>query len=87
MSSNVVLLFSSCLYSGIILTLSSYLVGKSASTVFKINASNDEIVDKVCEQFKMYQLDHIPESFYTEKEKAKEGELFRDFQRCLCIPF
>ena len=55
------------------------MLGKRASTVFKINASNDEIVDKVCEQFKMYQLDHIPESFYTEKEKAKEGELFSDF--------
>ena len=29
----------------------------------------------------MYQLEHIPQSFYTEKEKAKEGELFKDFQR------
>ena len=55
------------------------MLGKSASTVFKINVSNDEIVDKVREQLKMYQLEHIPESFYTEKEKAKEGELFRDF--------
>ena len=55
------------------------MLGKSASTVFKINVSNDEIVDKVREQLKMYQLEHIPESFYTEKEKAEKGELFRDF--------
>ena len=55
------------------------MLGKSASTVFKINASNDEIVDKVREQFKMYQLERTPESFYTEKEKAKGGELFREF--------
>ena len=41
----------------------------------------------MCEQFEMYQLEHIPEFFYTEKEKPKEGELFRDFYRCLCIPF
>ena len=63
------------------------MLGKSASAVFKINASNDEIVDKVCEQFETYQLEHIPELFYTEKEKPKEGELFRDLYRCLCIPF
>ena len=55
------------------------MLGKNASTVFKINASNDEIADKVHEQFKMYQLVHISESFYTEKEKSKEDELFRDF--------
>ena len=52
-----------------------------------INASNDETVDKVCGQFKMCQLEHIPEFFYTEKEKPKEGKLFRDLYRCLCIPF
>ena len=55
------------------------MVRKSALTVFKINASNDEIVDIVREHFKMYQVEHTPESFYTEKEKAKEGELFRGF--------
>ena len=63
------------------------MLGKSASTVFKINASNDETVDKVCEQFKMYQLEHIPEFFCTEKEKPKEGKLFRDLYRYLSIPF
>ena len=63
------------------------MLGKSASSVFKINTSNGEIVDKLREQFQMYQLEHIPESFYTEKESAKEGGLFRDFERCLCIPF
>ena len=57
------------------------MLRNSALTVFKINASNDEIVDIVREHFKMYQVEHTPESFYTEKKRQKKVnylEVFRD---------